>query len=91
LKRVNLKDELRYLFEYRRKERADRQAMEEYQREEGHKAGKIEGHKEGKIEGHKEGKIEGKIETAKNLKAMGIAIEQIMLATGLTADEISKL
>jgi predicted transposase/invertase (TIGR01784 family) len=83
LKRVNLKDELRYLFEYRRKERADRQAMEEYQREEGHKAGKIEG--------HKEGKIEGKIETAKNLKAMGIAIEQIMLATGLTADEIGQL
>jgi predicted transposase/invertase (TIGR01784 family) len=38
-----------------------------------------------------EGKKEGKIETAKNLKDMGIAIEQITRATGLTADEIGKL
>jgi predicted transposase/invertase (TIGR01784 family) len=38
-----------------------------------------------------EGRLEGKVETAKNLKAMGITIEQINRVTGLSAEEIAKL
>jgi len=38
-----------------------------------------------------EGKIEGKIETARQLKSLGIAIKIIMEATGLAEDEINKL
>ncbi len=38
-----------------------------------------------------EGKIEGKIETAKSLKKLGISVETIIEATGLTKLEIEKL
>jgi predicted transposase/invertase (TIGR01784 family) len=50
-----------------------------------------EGERKGRLEGHKEGRLERAVEIAKNLKAMGIAIEQITRATGLKADEIDKL
>jgi predicted transposase/invertase (TIGR01784 family) len=38
-----------------------------------------------------EGKIEGKIETAKSLKRLGVLIETIIEATGLTKEEIERL
>ncbi len=50
-------------------------------------AGKIEG----KIEGRIEGRIEGKIETARQLKALNVAIEIIEQATGLSTAEIAAL
>lgn len=65
--------------------------------------GKIEGRAEGKIEGRAEGKIEGRIEgmaegkaeekreIAKKLKAIGIPIEQIKQATGLSSEDIEQL
>ncbi|MFA7241405.1 MAG: Rpn family recombination-promoting nuclease/putative transposase [Sulfuricellaceae bacterium] len=41
--------------------------------------------------GRIEGKIEGKIEVARNLKAVGIALEVIMRTTGLSREEIDEL
>lgn len=50
---------------------------------------------EGLAEGLEKGKAEGehnaKLETAKNLQLMGLTIEQISKATGLSIDEIKKL
>ncbi|OWP81152.1 hypothetical protein BWK63_07155, partial [Flavobacterium covae] len=50
-----------------------------------------EGKMEGLIEGEIKGKIEGKIETAKSLKRLGVSVEIITQATGLTKEEINKL
>jgi predicted transposase/invertase (TIGR01784 family) len=64
-------------------------------KEEGLQIGKEEGIKEGKEEGKeegiKEGIKEGKLATAKSFKALGVAIEIIIQATGLTKEEIEKL
>ena len=38
-----------------------------------------------------EGKVEGKLETAKSLKKLGVPIETILEATGLTEKEIESL
>ena len=53
--------------------------------------GKIEGRIEGMAEGKAEGKAEEKREIAKKLKAIGIAIEQIKQATGLSSEDIEQL
>ncbi|MDQ7089504.1 MAG: hypothetical protein Q9M50_02505 [Methylococcales bacterium] len=57
--------------------------------------GIIEGRKEGEIKGRKEGEIkgrkEGKIENAKALKELGVSIETIVTAIGLTTEEIERL
>lgn len=57
--------------------------------------GLIEGRQEGREEGLKEGidkgKMEGKKETARNLKKMGLSVELIIDATGLSAEEIEAL
>ena len=42
-------------------------------------------------DGELKGKIEGKIEIAKNLKRMGLNVEQIIEATGLSKEEIENL
>ncbi|MEM6264911.1 MAG: Rpn family recombination-promoting nuclease/putative transposase [Bacteroidota bacterium] len=47
--------------------------------------------KEGKIEGKLEGKLEGKIETALNLYKMGMAIDQISAATGISSDQLNEI
>ena len=76
-------------------------------REEGHKVGKEEGLKEGREEGHKEGHKEGKeeglkegreegrgeerLKIAMNLIRVGASCEIITQATGLSAEEVSKL
>lgn len=38
-----------------------------------------------------EGKLEGKLETAKSLKIMGVSLETIIAATGLSKEEIERL
>ena len=57
--------------------------------------GWIEGKAEGKAEGIKEGKIEGmkegKVEVARSLKQMGLSVEKIAIATGLSIDDIEHL
>jgi predicted transposase/invertase (TIGR01784 family) len=46
---------------------------------------------EGKLEGLEEGKKEGKLETAKSFKKLGVSIEIIIKATGLSKEEIEIL
>jgi predicted transposase/invertase (TIGR01784 family) len=46
---------------------------------------------QGEQEGRKDGELQGRKETAKNLKSLGIAMEYITRATGLSYDEIAKL
>jgi predicted transposase/invertase (TIGR01784 family) len=46
---------------------------------------------EGILEGKLAGKLAGKLEIARSLKTLGVSIEIIMEATGLTRDEIEKL
>ena len=58
---------------------------------EGIKEGKAEGIKEGKIEGMKEGMRKGKLEVARSLKQMGLSVESIAVATGLSIDDIEYL
>jgi predicted transposase/invertase (TIGR01784 family) len=59
--------------------------------EKGIKKGKAEGLIEGEAKGIAKGKLEEKLEIAKNLKNMGIPLEQIMKATSLTTEEIEKI
>ena len=55
------------------------------------KEGKAEGFVEGMEKGKVEGRAEGFVETARNLKQMGLDISQISKATGLSIDEIEQL
>lgn len=57
----------------------------------GKKKGLAEGRAEGLVEGRAEGLAEGRAEVAKKLKVMGIAVDDIVQATGLTLEEIDKL
>ena len=52
---------------------------------------KIEGRAEGRAEGMAEGRAEEKKQNARNLKNLGVAIEVISQATGLTEREIKEL
>lgn len=62
---------------------------------EGRAAGHAEGRAEGRAEGHAEGRAEGikeeKLETAKRLLSAGVDVSTIVLATGLTVDEVKRL
>lgn len=53
--------------------------------------GRMEGRMEGRTEGRIEGQKEGKIAIARNLKKMGLSIEMIIQATGLSTEEIKNL
>lgn len=72
-----------------------RTIVEEDAREAGWKKGlaegRAEGHAEGKVEGRAEGKAEEKRAIARNMKAIGLTLEQIKTATGLTENEIEAL
>ena len=59
----------------------------EYARE----TGREEGHKEGKEEGRKEGRGEERLKIAMNLIRVGASCEIISQATGLSAEEVSRL
>lgn len=58
---------------------------------EGRMEGRMEGRTEGRMEGRIEGQKEGKIAIARNLKKMGLSIEMIIQATGLSTEEIKNL
>ena len=58
---------------------------------EGRMEGRMEGRIEGRTEGRIEGQKEGKIAIARNLKKMGLSIEMIIQATGLSTEEIKNL
>ena len=57
--------------------------------------GKLEGRWEGRIEGRKEGREEGRkealLDTARNLKKLGLSVADIAKATGLTSSEIEDM
>lgn len=57
--------------------------------------GLMEGRVEGRMEGLAEGRVEGEIrkqnEIAANMKKLGLDIQLILEATGLTLEEIEKL
>ena len=55
------------------------------------KEARREGLAEGEAKGEAKGREASKRETAKNLKAMGLSVEQIIFATGLSQDEIQNL
>ena len=60
-------------------------------REEGRAEGREEGRAEGRAEGREEGRAEGLLETARNLKRMGMNVDFIAQATGLSVDECLSL
>jgi predicted transposase/invertase (TIGR01784 family) len=69
-----------------------KEAIEEG-RKEGREEGLEEGRKEGREEGLEKGLKQGREElwkTAKNLKAMGLSVEQIAAATGLAPKEVKR-
>lgn len=49
------------------------------------------GRAEGREQGRAEGRDEGKLEIAKNLLAMGIPMDKVVQASGLTEEQISAL
>jgi predicted transposase/invertase (TIGR01784 family) len=57
----------------------------------GLKDGRIEGKIEGKVEGKIEGRMEEKMSVARNLQQMGMSIELISQATGLTPEQIKQI
>ena len=63
----------------------------EYARETGREEGKEEGLKEGREEGRKEGRGEERLKIAMNLIRVGASCEIISQATGLSAEEVSRL
>ena len=89
----------RKLYESRMKLKSDIATISETQFsagwQEGKLEGKLEGKQEGKLEGKQEGIAEGSrrkaLETAQNLRAMGLSIEDIVKATGLTVQDIEHL
>ena len=60
-------------------------------RAEGRAEGREEGRAEGRAEGREEGRAEGLLETARNLKRMGMNVDFIAQATGLSVDECLSL
>lgn len=59
--------------------------------EKGRKEGRIEGLAEGLAKGREEGEKETNIRNAKNLKSLGVDVETISKATGLSLDEVKSL
>jgi len=53
--------------------------------------GRAEGLEKGRSEGLEKGRSEEKSQIAKNLKSMGLSLEAIKQATGLSTEEIEKL
>ena len=60
-------------------------------KEEGMEKGRAEGKEEGRAEGRAEGMSQRSLEIARNLLSLGLPIDQITQATGLTEEEIELL
>ena len=63
----------------------------EYARESGREEGRKEGLKEGHKKGREEGRGEERLKIAMNLIRVGASCEIISQATGLSAEEVSRL
>lgn len=60
-------------------------------RAEGREQGRAEGREQGRAEGREQGRAEGKLEIAKNLLTMGIPMDKVVQASGLTEEQISAM
>lgn len=60
-------------------------------REQGRAEGREQGRAEGRAEGREQGRAEGKLEIAKNLLTMGIPMDKVVQASGLTEEQISAM
>ena len=58
---------------------------------EGRLEGKLEGRMEGELKGRLEGELKGKLEIAHTLLKMGKPIDEIVLITGLSKEQIEEL
>ncbi|MCK9338770.1 MAG: hypothetical protein M0P38_02085, partial [Bacteroidales bacterium] len=58
---------------------------------EGELKGRSEGKLEGQLEGESKGKLEGKLEIARTMLKMGKLIDEIVLITGLSKEQIEEL
>ena len=63
----------------------------EYARESGREEGRLEGKEEGLKEGREKGREEERLKIAMNLIRVGASCEIITQATGLSAEEVSRL
>ena len=72
---VNRDPATRALYEAREKERRDNRARERYAMQ----------------QGIQQGMQQGKVETARNLKALGVSTDLIIQSTGLSPEEIAKI
>ena len=90
------KDELlRLQAQLRRDNEIELRSMKEYAKRTGHEEGLAEGRAEGRAQGLTEGRAEGEkakaIEMAKNLLSLGVDINTVSKASGLSIDELKKL
>ena len=69
----------------------DERVLREGSYKKGVEEGMAKGMIEGMAKGRAEGRAEGIVDTARNLKAMGLMLADISKATGLTTDEIAAL
>lgn len=73
----------------------DEMATIAFYKQEGLEEGRAEGREEGRAEGRAEGREEGRDEERKkiaaNLKAMGLSVDDIAKASGLSVEEASAL
>ena len=67
------------------------QKWEEEQKRMEIEKGRAEGREQGRAEGREQGRAEGKLEIAKNFLAMGIPMDKVVQASGLTEEQISAL
>ena len=65
--------------------------MRDEGRAEGKDEGRCEDRADGRVEGLEEGVQKKALEVAKNLKSMGLSIQDIQRVTGLSKDEIESL
>lgn len=67
------------------------QQLEQKGIEKGIEKGRIEGRTEGIQLGEQKGKLEGKLEVARSLLKMGMPIESVQEATGLSEDDLAQI
>jgi predicted transposase/invertase (TIGR01784 family) len=68
-----------------------RDAADRYGLEAKFEKGFAQGIEQGVEKGKMEGKMEGKIEVARNMRGIGLAVEIIMQATGLSREQVAGL
>ena len=89
--RANLTKEERAMYEYEWKVYNDYYNCLDYAEEKGHAEGLEKGLAEGLEKGRAEGELMKQLEIAKKMKTMGLPVESIAQATGLTNEEIENL